>query len=168
MTLYTASVHSPIGELKLISDDTSIQYLFTETQVCPHFQKLLPGDHITHLQNAQKWLDEYFKGYCPDPCTLSLSPHGTPFQMQVWQRLLRIPYGETVTYGQLAVEFSDFAIGKRMSAQAIGQAVGANPLPVLIPCHRVVGSNGKLGGYSGGIEKKVWLLSHETSKIGNV
>ena len=90
-----------------------------------------------------------------------MEPKGTDFQKRVWQRLLEIPYGQTVSYGQLAREIGQ-ALGKeKMSAQAVGQAVGRNPISILIPCHRVVGVKGQLTGYAGGLDKKIWLLRHE-------
>ena len=107
------------------------------------------------LDQAEEWLTSYFAGEKVSPVPLPLSPDGTPFQRKVWQILQNIPYGETVTYGEIAK-----MISPAMSAQAVGNAVGANPIPVIIPCHRVVAANG-IGGYSSGIKIKQHLLSLE-------
>ena len=107
------------------------------------------------ILRTKQWLDCYFSGEQPeDDIPLSLS--GTPFQLAVWKQLQRIPYGSLVTYGEIAA-----ALGKPRVAQAVGQAVGANPVSVLIPCHRVIGKNGTLTGYDGGIENKKLLLRTE-------
>ena len=105
-------------------------------------------------EKVKEWLDHYFAG---DPIAISfpLAPQGTAFQERVWQLLREIPYGETRTYGQLA---QDLSCG---SAQAVGQAVGRNPLTILVPCHRVMGKDGQLTGYASGLDRKRWLLHHE-------
>lgn len=118
------------------------------------------ADEAPVLAQARSWLDRYFSGDVPDPRELPLAPHGTPFRHAVWEALLAIPYGETVTYGQLAQRVGDMS-GTRASARAVGGAVGANPIGIIIPCHRVVGASGSLTGFGGGIETKVALLAHE-------
>ena len=100
-------------------------------------------------------LEHYFSGDCPDFSSLPLASVGTSFQQQVWAYLQTIPYGEFVTYGQIAKK-----LGSR-SAQAVGGAVGRNPFSIIVPCHRVLGSQGQLTGYAGGLDKKWWLLEHE-------
>ena len=104
-------------------------------------------------------LEEYFAG-SRRSFTIPLAPRGTPFQLAVWNALLEIPYGDTVSYGDLA-----FRIGKPAAVRAVGAANGANPIPVIIPCHRVIGSNGSLTGYGGGIERKQWLLALEGRRL---
>ena len=104
---------------------------------------------------AEDWLSRYFRGEAPSPAELPLSPKGSEFQQRVWALLIEIPYGETSTYGALAK-----ALGCK-SAQAVGGAVGHNPISIMIPCHRVLGSNGSLTGYAGGIDKKIFLLELE-------
>ena len=104
---------------------------------------------------TRRWLDAYFAGN-PTAADFPLSPVGTAFQRQVWDLLLTIPYGETTTYGAIARQ-----LGENMSAQAVGQAVGKNPIAIIIPCHRVVSAKGLLTGYAWGIDKKKWLLRHE-------
>jgi methylated-DNA-[protein]-cysteine S-methyltransferase len=107
------------------------------------------------------WLDGYFAGENPDPNALPLGPKGSDFQQAVWAELLKIPYGEVVTYGAIAKTLAKARGIERMSSQAVGGAVGRNPISIIIPCHRVVGSDGSLTGYGGGIENKVKLLEGE-------
>lgn len=139
---------SPVGDLFLTADGTALTGLYMEA---PAFGE--EGESPV-LDQAQAWLDGYFRG-CIKPVDFPLSPRGTEFQQRVWEQLKSIPYGTVCTYGDIARE-----IGCR-SAQAVGQAVGANPISILIPCHRVIGTKGKLTGYAWGIEKKKWLLEHE-------
>ncbi len=108
------------------------------------------------FSRVRHWLDDYFRGSPPEPCSLPLAPAGTAFQRQVWELLLDIPWGEARSYGSLALEIS-----AGMSAQAVGGAVGRNPIAIIIPCHRVLGTTGSLTGYAWGLEKKRWLLDHE-------
>lgn len=112
------------------------------------------------LAKTKQWLDEYFAGICP-AFMPPLKPQGTPFQELVWQLLLGIPYGATTTYGELAQAVAQHLGKERMSAQAVGQAVGHNPIDIIIPCHRVVGKNGQLTGYAGGLGRKKALLALE-------
>ena len=112
------------------------------------------------LSKTKRWLDGYFAGRRPDFAP-PLKPQGTHFQELVWQLLLDIPYGATTTYGELAQAVAQRLGKERMSAQAVGQAVGHNPIAVIIPCHRVVGKNGQLTGYAGGLERKKALLALE-------
>lgn len=114
-----------------------------------------------HLGQACAWLDSYFAGEQPDPVSLSLAPAGSTFQQVVWRLLLEIPYGSTTTYGELAVLAAQRVGREHMSAQAVGGAVGHNPVSIIIPCHRVVGASGSLTGYAGGVSRKLWLLEHE-------
>jgi methylated-DNA-[protein]-cysteine S-methyltransferase len=107
----------------------------------------------------QMQLREYFEGRRRS-FTVPLAPQGTPFQLAVWNALLEVPYGDTVSYGQIAER-----IGKPSAVRAVGAANGANPIPVIIPCHRVIGSNGSLTGYGGGIERKQWLLALEGRRL---
>ena len=159
--IYTRTYASPIGELTLASDGAALTGLWIEGQkYFPHFAdgESQASESIPVLTEAARWLDEYFDGLRPDPSFLPLSPQGSDFRQRVWRLLLTIPYGSTVTYGELARE----VFGKKSaSAQAIGGAVGHNPISIIIPCHRVVGSGGSLTGYAGGLERKLWLLRHE-------
>lgn len=113
------------------------------------------------LLDTCRWLDAYFAGGQPEPTSLPLAPEGTSFRQAVWKRMLEIPYGSTATYAQLAAQIAAQRGLPRMSAQAVGGAVGHNPISIIIPCHRVLGSDGSLTGYAGGVERKQWLLEWE-------
>ena len=144
---------SPIGTLKITANAEGITSIWPSNQTAP---KLLPENEL--LSSAADWLDCYFAGKKPEANLLPLVLKGTYFQKRVWLRLLQIPYGKSISYGQLAKELAD---NGKMSAQAIGQAVGANPIGIVIPCHRVLGSGKKLTGYAWGLDRKKWLLDHE-------
>ena len=124
-----------------------------------HTEKVTPI-----LEDTKRWLDLYFSGKEPDFMP-PLHPSGTPFQMEIWDILREIPYGTTMTYGAVAKEIARRRGIPRMSAQAAGGAVGHNPVSILIPCHRVVGSNGSLTGYAGGIDRKIKLLALEKAPV---
>ena len=147
---------SPLGKITLCSDGTHLTAVTFQGQ--KYEQTHIPRDGVFGfcpvLEETKTWLREYFLGNTPKKRP-PLKPVGTDFQKRVWQKLLEIPYGETVTYGELAR-----ALGCK-SAQAVGGAVGKNPISILIPCHRVVGADGRLTGYAGGFEKKRFLLDFE-------
>lgn len=113
------------------------------------------------LVKAKKWLERYFNGEEPQISELDLAPRGSNFAKNVWKLLCEIPYGEVTTYGEIAQKVARIMNKSTMSAQAVGGAVGHNPISIIIPCHRVVGKNGSLTGYAGGIDKKIFLLKHE-------
>ena len=147
MMMYTRNYDSPLGRIVLACDDEGLMSLrFDDAE---HEA----SDHPT-LEDSAKWLDVYFSGGVPD-FTPPLNLKGTAFQLRVWDFLRSIPYGHTTTYGRIAQELS---CG---SSQAVGQAVGHNPLAIIIPCHRVIGSDGSLTGYAGGTERKSALLKLE-------
>ncbi|MCI6957951.1 MAG: methylated-DNA--[protein]-cysteine S-methyltransferase [Candidatus Faecousia sp.] len=151
---YIAYYASPLGPLTLSADEAGL------TGISFAAPEKVTDDNAV-LTQAKRWLDAYFRGETPDPASVPLSLKGTPFQLLIWNRLLAIPYGESVTYGELAREAARH-LGKRaMSAQAIGGAVGRNPIPILVPCHRVLGAGNRLTGYSGGLDIKIRLLTHE-------
>ena len=153
---------SPLGNILLSADDGGLTGLWFEQQ--RHFATFLTGCEQTanlHVFNEVRcWLDAYFSGRNPD-FTPQLHMIGTGFQQSVWRILLTIPYGQTVTYGQIAEKLEAERGVLKMSARAVGSAVGHNHISLIIPCHRVVGSNGNLTGYAGGIERKVALLKIE-------
>ena len=155
---YAAYYSSPLGKIILMSDGTALTELdFAEgvpEASAVHTQKDLPV-----FGEAMRWLDLYFAGRKPD-FSPALNPTGTAFQMSVWAILQTIPFGETTTYGAIAHRLEEDT-GKRMSAQAVGGAVGRNPISILIPCHRVIGADGSLTGYAGGLDKKEYLLGLE-------
>lgn len=158
--IHTREIPSPLGLLTAASDGRSLVGLWFEGQ--RHFGFSLEGpteeapeDPV--LTATERWLSRYFRGEAPNPAEIPLSPSGTAFQRQVWEILGRIPYGKTLTYGQIAARLG----GNAMAARAVGGAVGKNPISILIPCHRVLGAGGRLTGYAGGIEKKKALLTLE-------
>ena len=117
---------------------------------------------------TKKWLYRYFNGEKPKIPELDLAPIGSDFAKNVWKILCEIPYGEVTTYGEITKKIAKIMNKDKMSAQAIGGAVGHNPISIIIPCHRVVGSNGSLTGYAGGIDKKIKLLEHENVDLSNL
>ncbi len=159
---YLSHYDSPLGLLLLAADDTGLTHLALPGQrYQPAFQDApLEKPELSIFAATCRWLDDYFAGHHSVPLP-PLHPQGSEFQRAVWQLLLTIPYGETTTYGAIAQEIARQRGLPRMSAQAVGGAVGHNPIGILIPCHRVVGSNGSLTGYGGGIDKKIALLKHE-------
>ncbi len=159
---YICNYRSPLGRILLASDGESLTGLWFAGQ--KHFAKGLARAaeerELPVFQTACRWLDIYFSGQQPD-FSLPLHLQGTVFQQQVWQILRTIPYGKTMTYGQLAAILAQKRGLTHMSAQAVGSAVGSNPISVVVPCHRVVGANGSLTGYAGGLERKKALLALE-------
>lgn len=158
MALYRQVYFSPMGELYLVADEHHLLELRTKPSVNYEISDLGTTAPITL---ALKWLDDYFFSKKPVTDLVPLNPSGTEFQKLVWEKLLKIPYGQTITYGQLAAQIASEKEIQKMSAQAVGQAVGANPIGIIIPCHRVIGAGGKLTGYAGGLDKKRFLLTHE-------
>lgn len=135
--------------------------LFVEKEVLPRSECC----ELPTILAAKKWLDIYFSGRAPD-FTPPLHPVGTPFQMEVWEILLTIPYGHSTTYGEIARQIAAQRGISRMSAQAVGGAVGRNKIDIIIPCHRVIGADGTLTGYTGGLDKKSRLLEIEGIGFG--
>lgn len=155
-TLYA----SPLGPLTLAGGEALTGLWFAGQRYGPP-AGLERGDDLPVFRQARGWLDAYFAGEQPEPRQLPLAPRGSDFRRLIWDLLLDIPYGEIVTYGFLA-EKAARALGRyTMSAQAVGGAVGHNPISIIIPCHRVVGADGSLTGYAAGIGVKSWLLQHE-------
>ena len=157
--MYLSVIHSPFGPLTLTASGTALTGLwFAGQKYAPvHPEGTFDPEHIVFKETAD-WLSAYFS-HSPLPPMPSLAPHGTEFQQAVWQQLLNIPYGKTVTYGAIAAALR--TAGRPASAQAVGGAVGRNPISILIPCHRVIGANGSLTGYAGGLEIKRHLLALE-------
>lgn len=120
------------------------------------------------FQEGKDWLEAYFAGERPDASQLALAPAGSPFRQAVWRMLREIPYGATTTYGEIARKMAALTGKPGMAAQAVGGAVGHNPISLIIPCHRVIGAGGSLTGYAGGLAQKVWLLRHEGVDLGGM
>ena len=158
--MYTCTYKSPLGNILIAADDIGLTGLwFEEQKYFAHGIDLSDSEEKENniLKETTKWLDLYFKGENP-PFTPKLHPMGSEFRKQVWGILLTIPYGQTVTYGEIAAKLAASMGLSHMSAQAVGGAVGHNRISIIIPCHRVVGTNGSLTGYAGGIDKKIALL----------
>lgn len=162
--MYYSTTHpSPVGTITLACQDNQLVGLWLEGQ--KYFGDTIPEDmeekdDIPIFHETKNWLDRYFAGDQPDISELSMAPIGGEFRQMVWEILCAIPYGEVTTYGTIAKQVSE-KTGKNMSAQAVGGAVGHNPISIIIPCHRVVGSTGSLTGYAGGVKTKIKLLELE-------
>ena len=159
---YVQHWRSPLGALLLSSDGSALTGLWFEGQ--KYFADTLSDIRderpLPIFEQTVRWLETYFAGEAPD-FTPPLAAKGTPFRKAVWDVLLTIPYGQTTTYGDIAAIIAAQRGLERVSAQAVGGAVGHNPISLIIPCHRVLGADGSLTGYAGGIEKKRWLLEME-------
>ena len=159
---YISRYDSPLGNILLAADEIGLIGLWFEGQ--KFFALYLDKDHeekeLPVFTKAKEWLDIYFSGREPN-FNLPLHFIGTPFQNEVWEILYSIPYGKTMTYGEIAKLLAKKRGIKQMSAQAVGGAVGRNEISIIVPCHRVVGANGSLTGYAGGIDKKIELLKLE-------
>ena len=161
-SIYTHNYQSPLGEIVIASDDTAITGLWLVGQ--RHFDIEVEGcitdKDLPIFDEVSRWLDIYFTGNNPGEIP-AVRMNGTPFQLEVWQILQAVPYGKLITYREIAELIAKKRGITKMSARAVGNAIGRNPISILVPCHRVVGSNGKLTGYASGIEKKIKLLKLE-------
>ena len=160
--IYTCNYLSPLGEILLAADEAGLTGLWFVGQ--KYYAHGLPDESIWQetkiLTETRRWLNIYFSGEEPK-FTPPLHPVGTAFRQAVWKILLQIPYGQTVTYGEIAQQLAAEQGISTMSAQAVGGAVGHNKISIIIPCHRVIGADGSLTGYAGGIDKKIALLKLE-------
>ena len=167
--LYVSYYDSPIGKITLGAREDVLVGAWFEGQ--KYFANTLPEDYVPQetkiLTEAKKWLDVYFSGEEPN-FTPPLHPNGSTFRKAVWQILLDIPYGQTITYGEIARRIAVMKNTSHMSAQAVGGAVGHNEISIIIPCHRVIGTNGSLTGYAGGIDKKISLLKLEHTDMSRL
>lgn len=163
-SIYTHNYQSPLGEIVIASDDTAITGLWLVGQ--RHFDIEVEGcitdKDLPIFDEVSRWLDIYFTGNNPGEIP-AVRMNGTPFQLEVWQILQAVPYGKLITYREIAELIAKKRGITKMSARAVGNAVGRNPVSILVPCHRVVGSSGKMTGYAGGIERKVKLLKLENA-----
>jgi methylated-DNA-[protein]-cysteine S-methyltransferase len=156
---YFKTIKSPLGKLTLISNDEALVALYVNDELMPLIATALKNDSHKILLKAEVQLNEYFNG-TRKKFDLPLAPKGTEFQSKAWNALMDIPYGEIWSYGQQA-KYLKNPKGQR----AVGGANGKNPIPVIIPCHRVIGSTGKLTGFSGGMSMKIFLLKLEGHQI---
>lgn len=159
---FFSECESPVGNLTIASDGSAVCGLWLDGQKyhggsIP--EDMTRDDEAGGFAELRAWLDAYFAGERPDPSDVPLAPIGSEFRQAVWRKLLEIPYGELTTYGAIAQELKEER-GKA-SSLAVGGAVGHNPISIIVPCHRVVGADGSLTGYAGGLARKTWLLEHE-------
>ncbi|WP_195964234.1 methylated-DNA--[protein]-cysteine S-methyltransferase [Clostridium cuniculi] len=161
---YSTTYSSPLGLITMASDGENLIGLWLEGQ--KYFannieESMVENNDLNIFIATKQWLNRYFLGKKPEISELPLAPIGGEFRKIVWEILCQIPYGETITYGEVAKKVALKMNKKSMSSQAVGGAVGHNPISIIIPCHRVVGANGNLTGYAGGIDKKIKLLELE-------
>lgn len=158
--MYATDYASPLGEMLIVSDGQSVCGVwFLGQKHFPSFENLIRNDNLAVFREVKDWFDDYFNGLNPE-INFKLKPQGSRFRLEVWKILSEIGYGETSTYGEIASKISP-----TMSARAVGGAVGHNPISILIPCHRVIGSDGSLTGYAGGLDRKRELLKLEKAII---
>ncbi len=165
---YSTNYTSPLGIITLASDGENLIGLWMEGQKYHGGtvqEEMTQNNDLPVFAAVKDWLDRYFNGGKPAISELPLAPIGSEFRQSVWKILCDIPYGECITYGDIAKKIAVQMNKPGMSGQAVGGAVGHNPISIIIPCHRVVGSNGSLTGYAGGISKKIKLLEHEGADI---
>ena len=153
-------IGSPVGRLLLVAGDDGLREVWFEKGRTEPVIDAAWKRGGACLREPERQLNAYFAGEL-EHFDLTLRPQGTPFQLRVWQLLQDIPFGETISYGELARR-----CGNPAASRAVGSANGSNPIPIIIPCHRVIGSNGKLTGFGGGLETKRWLLDFEGSHAG--
>ena len=164
--IYTTYYNSPIGNLLLASKENKLIGLWIEGQkyyLSGIEEEFTKNDDEKILIETKKWLNRYFNAEKPCPNELDLAPIGSKFRKNVWDILCKIPYGKVITYNDIAKEIAKKRKINKMSAQAVGGAVGHNPISIIIPCHRVIGTNGSLTGYAGGLDKKEYLLKLENA-----
>lgn len=155
--------NSPLGRLLLASDGKNLTGVWLENQkyyAAGLSETAKHNDSLPVFKQTKNWLDRYFKKQNPQIAELPLAPGGTLFRRQIWRLLCQIPYGEVITYGALAEKLA-LQTAKKVSARAVGGAVGHNPISIIIPCHRVVGARGSLTGYAAGLDVKIKLLALE-------
>ena len=156
MSEYSISLESPLGRMVLVSNDLQLK------EVSFRDERMEESEDLPEiLQKAVHQLTEYFAGTRHD-FDLELAPEGTEFQKAVWQLLLKVPFGATKSYRDLAIES-----GSVLNTRAVGTANGKNPIAIIVPCHRIIGSDGKMVGYAAGLERKKWLLLHEAEQTKN-
>lgn len=165
---YKTYYESPIGRIALTSDGTNLTGLWLpkHNDFEQQYNETLREAELPVFDKVSNWLNDYFSGNNPE-INFPLAPEGTEFRKRVWNLLLKIPYGETVTYGDIAQDIARQLGKEKMSSQAVGGAVGSNPISIIIPCHRVVGKDGNLTGYGGGIDTKIALFKIEQMNMAN-
>ena len=162
--IYIQHYNSYVGGITISSDGNALTGLWFDGQkyYAGNIDDEIEEKDLPVFAQARQWLDTYFSRHDPG-FTPALTLDSTPFRMAVWRILLTIPFGKTMTYGEIAARIAELKGIRRMSAQAVGSAVGHNPISLIIPCHRVVGADGSMTGYAGGIDRKIKLLEMERS-----
>lgn len=162
---FKTNYDSILGRLTLAADeDENLVGLWIEGQkyfLSSFSDEVVENNSLEIFNKTKLWLDRYFNGEKPEISELSLAPRGSDFRQEVWKILCEIPYGKVITYGEIANRIAEKKGIAKMSARAIGGAVGHNPISIIIPCHRVIGASGNLTGYAGGLDIKIQLLRHE-------
>ena len=156
---YCCFIPSPLGEILLASNGEAITGLWFSDRRSP--EGLVRDDSLPIFSLTRTWLDRYWAGEAPAPAEIPISLSGTSFALAVWEELKTMPYGKTISYGEIARRLAPKSPSGKMSAQAVGGAVGRNPISIIVPCHRVIGSGGKMVGYDGGLHRKTALLKLE-------
>ena len=167
---YKSLYNSSLGTIILTRDGKYLTVLWFTSSRFSHLREVQEediNDELEIFKKTKKWLDEYFKGNKPNPNDISMKLNGTDFSKEVWEILKTIPYGKVITYGDIAKILENKLKVKKMSSQAVGHAVGYNPISIIIPCHRVVGAHGNLTGYGGGLDVKIGLLKIEQVNMDN-
>lgn len=169
--IYITHYESPIGDILLAGKDEKLIGLWIENQkyyLASIQEEIKENDEYEIFVKTKNWLNRYFNHEEPRIGELPLNPMGSSFRKEVWKILMEIPYGSVITYKDIAKKIAEKRRIQSMSAQAVGGAVGHNPISIIIPCHRVVGTNGSLTGYAGGIQRKKYLLEHEKVNMKNL
>lgn len=169
-TKFKSYYNSPLGKIIIVTDNASVCGVYFDNQkyMPENLEDYEINDNILAIKEVKNWLDEYFEGKNPSVKNLSIKLIGSEFKLLVWSVLKTISYGKTLTYGEIAQMLAKKMNKEKMSARAVGSAVGHNPISIIIPCHRVLGKNNKITGYAGGINKKLELLKLEGINVNNL
>lgn len=168
--MFKSYYNSNLGKIIIVADNRYIYGLYFDNQkyLPENLEKLEINNNSPIIKQVKLWLEEYFNGKKPNLENLPIKLIGSEFKMLVWSVLKTIPYGKTITYGEIAKTLARKTNKEKISARAVGNAVGHNPISIIIPCHRVIGANGKITGYAGGIDKKIALLKLEGINVDKI
>ena len=168
--MFKSYYNSNLGKIIIVADSRYIYGLYFDNQkyLPENLEKLEINNNSPIIKQVKLWLEEYFNGKKPNLENLPIKLIGSEFKMLVWSVLKTIPYGKTITYGEIAKTLARKTNKEKISARAVGNAVGHNPISIIIPCHRVIGANGKITGYAGGIDKKIALLKLEGINVNKI
>lgn len=168
--MFKSYYNSNLGKIIIVADNRYIYGLYFDNQkyLPENLEKLEINNNSPIIKQVKLWLEEYFNGKKPNLENLTIKLIGSEFKMLVWSVLKTIPYGKTITYGEIAKTLARKTNKEKISARAVGNAVGHNSLSIIIPCHRVIGANGKITGYAGGIDKKIALLKLEGINVDKI